>query len=48
VLADDLVERGLGVQHHRPELAVARLDAGLGEQRGVHLPLLVAQLGQAK
>ena len=40
---DQLVERALGVEHHRPQLA-AHLDAVRGEALGVDQPRLVAEL----
>ncbi len=48
MLGHDLVERGLRVEHHRPQLALARVDARLREQRGVDLALDVSQLGEAE
>jgi hypothetical protein len=48
VLADDVVEGLLRVEHHRPQLAIADVDAGLLEEGRVHLSLHIAQLRQAE
>ena len=44
---DELVERPLGVEHHRPQLA-AHLDAVAGQARGVDEVRLVAELVDAR
>ena len=44
---DELVERALGVEHHRPQLA-AHLDAVAGEAVGVDEARLVAELVEAE
>src|SRR5436190_194898 len=46
--AHQLVEGRLGIEHHGPELAAARIDAGLGVELRVHLALLVSELRQAE
>ena len=47
-LAHDVVEGLLGVEHHRPQLAVADVDARLLKQRRVDAALDVSQLGEAE
>ena len=45
VAAHQLVEGGLRVEHHRPQLTAVGLDARRGEQVRIHSALLVTELG---